>query len=345
MIFKEAATELLRDALIGRIPFVVLRGIDEFARIEGDIDILVPQSRAEQALIYVAEHAERNHWYIAGRSKIGYISQLCLVKRWGEDARHQAIKIDIWNGLSWAALGKDPWGLALFQALNVKGEIEIAGLSTLLQKFLYAGYLRERDKERIFTVTDRTSILEFAAANNIPLTRSDLEAGALSKTARWRLRAASAAVRIPNLPIWAIEVICRTLKYLILDSSVRGQVIVVSGADADRCDAVAQRFRGLVGCTGFTAPYVRYGLSACSHVRTLLGQTVVVNSGGMTQAGSRYSEKQAIWDPISVTLPNHRRQRVRSSSSCSRAIESDLDVLLEATTNQALHALLAKKES
>lgn len=372
--FKEAATDLVRVALGSRIQYLILRGTDEFARVEGDIDVLVPRDFANEALSHVADLAVRDGWSIAGLSDIRYLVQVCLVKQWGAAGQFRAVKIDIWDGSSWAALGSDPFGDALFKELESAEESEIVGLTTLLQKLLYAGFLRDRDRSRIFGACDVNRILAFSTRNSIPLRQVDLQAERLSSLAQWRLRAASAGVTPIGLPVWAVKVVWRTLWFRTFSSAFDGCVIVVAGADDQRRAALVDRFRGLLQQSGMPAPVVETGrndLTAratgpggadvweeclrIARIRLLLlrGHTVIVD-GALSYsfphffAAREWRSRIEVKDtrqlscPIRVRIPGDAVDSdVDGESSVGRAVDEsgDLDFLLDHVSDRLLHTI------
>lgn len=256
MSFKEIATELVRSALDGLMEFLVLRGVDEFAREGGDIDVLVPRNCSKLALSLVGQRAYETGWMIAGIGDIGYLTQICLIKRSADRSHYHSIKVDFFNGVSWAALGDDPLGRALLAKRNQNGERLAVALTTLLQKLLYAGYLRDRDRDRIASACVSSQIEEFVATTRLPLSRADLLRGRLRKMARWRLRFASAGVPLVCLPSWIARVVLHKLYFAVFRSSIQGALIVVSNGDRSRWTALATQFRSLVERSGFAGPFI-----------------------------------------------------------------------------------------
>jgi hypothetical protein len=272
MTIKEDATDLVRAALNGHMPLIILRGNDKFSRSEGDVDILVPRDRADEALLLVTALAKQERWGVSDVNGIGYISQLCLMKRCDPDNNFQAIKIDVWNGLSWAAIGRDPLGDAIFVALRDNGEIYAAGLTTALQKFLYAGFLRNRDRARIFAACDINQISTFITEQGLPLTRTNIEKGRVGYLSRWRLRFASTGMTTAELPIWAGRVAWRTLWFRLFKSHLRGQIIVVSGGSVKRRLALIERFRSLIVQSEFREPLTFQSNQSKAQTKSLSGK-------------------------------------------------------------------------
>lgn len=253
MSVKEAATNLVRSALDGTMRFLVLRGLDAFARTDGDIDVLVPRGRGREALKLVSARAAERGWIVAGVRDIGYISQLCLVDLAAEGERDRAVKIDLWDGVSWAAIGADPWGDALLDGLDGGDAVEIVGLVTFLQKMLYAGFLRDRDRERIASAVDATQVAGFVAAHGVPLTAANLQSGRVGRAARWRLRATSSGVVTTGLPFWVVKVIWYKLRFAVVRSSLPGVMFAVTGT-APRRAAAIERCRDILGTSGYPEP-------------------------------------------------------------------------------------------
>lgn len=301
MSFKQAATALVREALDGEMDFLVLRGMDDFAREDGDIDVLVHRGRSGRALLRVTESALDAGWTVAGVGDIGYLTQICLVQRWGEERAHHAVKVDFFDGATWASSGADPLGRSLFDGLHESlSEAEVIGLATFLQKMLYAGYLRDRDRNRIAAACEPKRLMAFIDAARLPLTHAEVDRGHLSRWSRWRLRAASAGInRAWWMPGWGLSVIYRKLYFTIVRSRIPGHTVLVTGADGLRRAAVIEQFRSLLERVGFPSPLVMPD-SKIGHAsqawRRFRGETVVLQaaSAGLTppDAGRRASVLQ-----------------------------------------------------
>ncbi len=335
MSFKQAATDLVREALDGQMDFLVLRGLDDRAREDGDVDVLVPSRSSRQALLRVTERAVEAGWTVAGAGDIGYLTQICLVQRWGEDRSHRAVKIDFFNGATWAASGADPLGRALFEGLHeMLSEAEAIGLATLLQKMLYAGYLRERDSERIAAACAPERIKAFIDATGLPLSHADLNRGHISRWSRWRVRAASAGVGLAGMPGWILSVIWRKLRFTLVRSTIPGRILRVTGADGTRRAAVTKRFQSLLEKAGFPSllaiPNTDMGLVSLTW-RRFRGETVVLPAAF---SGSAPTDTASLAPVLQVHLP----QRDASSGD-------DLETVLTAVSQHILETLRRKVPS
>lgn len=301
MSFKQAAADLVHEALDGEMNFLILRGMDDFAREDGDIDVLVPRGRSGHALLRVTERALDAGWTVAGVGDIGYLTQICLVQRWGENRAHRAVKVDLFDGSTWAASGADPLGHALFDGLHkTLSEAEAIGLATFLQKMLYAGYLRDRDRDRIAAACASERIMAFIDATRLPMSRAEVDQGHLSRWSRWRLRAASAGVEFAGeVPGWGLRVIWRKLYFALVRSCIPGRILLVTSADGFRRAAVSEQLRSLLERVGFPSPLVMAD-TEIGHTRQawlrFRGETVVLHaaSAGLTppDAGGRASVLQ-----------------------------------------------------
>lgn len=255
MSFKQATTDLVCTALEKQMDFLILRGVDDFAREDGDIDVLVPIGCSQQAALCVGRRAFDAGWTIAGVLDIGYLTQICLVKRWGKDRVHHAVKIDFFNGMTWGASGQDPLGRALFNGLNGTFSVaEAIGLATLIQKMLYAGYLRERDRARITAHCTPAQIKSFIDSTGLPLSRADLERGRLSLQTKWRMRAASAGVGLAGMLAWSVRVMWAKIHFTFVTSNILGCILRVKGASGPRHAAIISRLHSILESTGFPRP-------------------------------------------------------------------------------------------
>lgn len=334
-MLKEEAVQLVRHALNGHMENMVLRGVDEFARQGGDIDVIVPHNQARIALLRISEWATLDGWKIIGLRDIGYLAQICLAKR-GAGGDYGAVKIDFFNGASWCALGKDPMAEALFDIRNSIGEPEAIGLATLLQKLLYAGYLRERDWARIAVVCNRDLINAFVAGTRLPLSQTALEIGVLSKCRIWCLRAASAGVhRLHGVPIWLAQVIWRRIYFSFRRSTLPGAAFVVECSDQDRWKAVVERFQLLFECAGFPEPIIapEGGVSSLGRMQRLLKLLHVVR-GNILLTDYDYGERgKPAFSRINSSLV-----RIGLMDEAS-AVDDDLDTLIANVSEHALKTL------
>jgi hypothetical protein len=158
---------------------------------------------------------------------------------------------------------------------------EAIGLATLLQKMLYAGYLRDRDRDRIEAVCTAEGIMAFIDVTGLPLSFADVKRGRLSRRSQWRMRAASAGVGVAGMPSWSLRVIRIKLQFTFVCSTIPGRILLVTGADEYRRAAVTARFRALLESAGFPSPVAvpdtvmgRLELTW----RRLRGETVVLQS-------------------------------------------------------------------
>lgn len=335
MSFKQAAADLVREALEGQMEFLVLRGLDDRAREDGDIDVLVPNGRSGQALLRVAERAVEAGWTVAGAGDVGYLTQICLVHRWGEDRAHRAVKVDFFNGATWAASGADPLGRALFEGLHQTLSVaEAIGLATLLQKMLYAGYLRDRDRDRIAAACPPGRIRAFIDAIGLPLSHADLDRGCLSRRSQWRMRAASAGVGLAGMPGWGLRVMWRKLQFTLVRSTIPGCILRVTGADDPRRAAVTERFQSLLEQAGFPSrlaiPNTDMGRVSVIW-RRFRGETVVLQAAF---AGSAPTDKASLAPVLQVPL----QQRHANSGD-------DLEKVVSAVSQHILETLRRKVPS
>jgi hypothetical protein len=205
------------------------------------------------------------------------------VQRWGEDRSHRAVKVDFFDGATWTASGVDPLGRALFDGLHkTLSEAEAIGLATFLQKMLYAGYLRDRDRDRIAAACAPERIMAFIDATGLPLSRADLDRGQLSRWSRWRLRAASAGIGLARrMPGWGLRVICRKLYFTIVRSCIPGRILLVTGVDGVRRAAIIEQLRSLLKRSGLPSPIVIANTEigyANQAWRRFRGETVVLHA-------------------------------------------------------------------
>lgn len=306
MSIKQDIIGLVRDALSEQVKFLILRGVDDFSRDEGDIDILVPKGYSREALFRVTERALDSGWSVAAVRDIGYLTQVCLVNRFGSNGLYQAVKLDFFNGLSWGSLGDDEIGWALFDNLNVRvTELEAIGIVTFLQKMLYAGYLRARDWDRIAASCSSDLIMAYIRVSGLPLSCVDFRKGSLSALARWRLRAASAKVSLFGMPFWLAQVIFRKVKFMIIASSIPGRVCVIISKDHARREQIKKYYQSLLGSAGFPSAHSfsfgnisRLGLSW----RIFRGDVVIVEGDRLHSDCSEIDRFVSIFDAKTVDL-------------------------------------------
>lgn len=332
MSFNKAAIDLVSQALDEQMEFLVLRGVDDFARDGGDIDVLVPSGCSRQALLRVTERAFEAGWTIPEVRDIGYLTQICLVKRWGEKRTHRAVKVDFFNGATWAGSGPDPLGRNLFDGLHkTLSRAEASGLATLLQKMLYAGYLRDRDRDRIAAACPPSRIKTLIDVTGLPVSHADLDRGRLSRRSQWRMRAASADVGVTGLLGWGLRVILRKLHFALVLSTIPGRILRVSGADEPRRSAVVVQFQSLLEHAGFPSPPSMPDTGTGSlrlTWRRFRGETVVLQPA---LTGSPTTSMASLAHILQVKLPKRDAN-----------LGDDLETILVALSQHILETLRGK---
>jgi thymidylate kinase len=196
---KQEVIDLIRRALAGSMPMLVLRGSDTHARVGGDIDILVPSREALRACLLLADAARIAGWRLAGFRDIGYLAQVVLVRP-GNEKEDEAIKIDFFAGFEWYGVGSDAISRRFFKIVQEAGGTaervdQLAAAVNFIQKCLIVGRLSERDWGRVAEGGATPEFLvELAQSLGLPLSAYDIERKGVSGFRQWRLRAASAGV-------------------------------------------------------------------------------------------------------------------------------------------------------
>ena len=255
MITKQNIADFILSVLDQKVAVILLRGSDDNSRTGGDIDVLVPAGQSAKAAVCIGEAATSLGWAVVGFRHLGYVAQICLMIPNASETDDLAIKIDLSDGLAWYALGVDPIGEAIFR-LHRKGgsEAQAAGLATFFQKALYPGFLRDRDKQRIFAEINHKDIDAFCIENNLPISLKEIEAGLLLQKTRWQLRAASANARGLKMAPWIAMVVWSALRARLGLGTGGGLVIGVAGMDGSGKSTLVDRFvRALVDAE-FTQP-------------------------------------------------------------------------------------------
>jgi thymidylate kinase len=255
MITKRKIADFALSALDQKIEAILLRGTDDNSRLGGDIDIVVPAGQAAKAAVCIGEAAVSVGWSVVGFRHLGYVAQICLLIPNPAGIDDTAIKIDLSDGLAWYALGNDLIGEAIFR-LQSEGtsEAQAAGLATFFQKMLYPGFLRDRDKSRIFAAIDPEEINTFCVKNNLPVSMTEIEAGLLKKKTRWQLRAVSANARGISMLPWVLMAVWSALRARLGVRTGGGQIIGVSGMDGSGKSTLVDRFVRALTIAEFTEP-------------------------------------------------------------------------------------------
>lgn len=256
MTVKDEVAAWISNALAPHLPVLVVRGADEAARDGGDIDLVVPLGLSRRATVLIAERANLEGWAVVGFRTIGYIEQLCLIRYPATCCADAAIKIDVWNGLSWQSLGQDVLGNAVRKLVAAGEKDRAAAIATWFQKMLYAGYLRPRDRERIFSAVDVDGIANTCSACALPVSQVEIEDGRISRIVRWRLRAASAGVGGWRLLPWFMHAALVALQFQLRLGTSGGQVVGVAGMDGSGKSTVVDRFCCAIEASEFTRPII-----------------------------------------------------------------------------------------
>ena len=255
MITKQAIAKFVLSALNGKVEVILLRGTDDHSRVGGDIDFIVPAGESAGAAVVIAEAACDAGWGVVGFRHLGYVAQICLIIPDPAGVEDTTIKIDLSDGLAWYALGDDPIGKAVFQFRRESGsETQTAALATFFQKILYPGFLRERDRDRIFGAISAADIEAFCLAHKLPVSFGEINAGRLESCTRWRLRYVSANVRGLNMLPWFITVMFLTIRARMGLCTGAGQIFGVAGMDGCGKSTLVDRFVRAVSSSEFTEP-------------------------------------------------------------------------------------------
>ncbi|MGE4095780.1 MAG: hypothetical protein AB7G75_33615 [Candidatus Binatia bacterium] len=216
------------------MPALPLRGADKLAREGGDLDFVVPPGFAATACKVVATVARAEGWFVLQFRDVGYLAQIVLVNQLTGTAP-TAFKIDFFDGVRWYGVGRDIVGDGLFASPYTLGhnETKLGGALNFLQKMLVVGRLSDRDWARVVaTGVDADYLTEFARMYQLPLTRSQIEARAVSMPSKWRLRAASGGARDPVSALaWFARACMAHLKFKLRFGTTAGLILGVSGLD------------------------------------------------------------------------------------------------------------------
>lgn len=234
---KQDVIALIRKTLLGQMSFLVLRGHDDHARAEGDIDILVPRGQAVFACRFVAESARCNGWYLLSFRYIGYLASIVLVRP-ADNGHDAAIKIDFFSGLEWYGVGDGSVSARFFERIlpeaQARNELEpLAAAVNFFQKCMVVGRLSQRDWDRI-TAGGATGdyLMKVAGSLQLPLQAADIAARGLGLIDKWRFRAASAAPGGAVSRIgWLSQIVCAHLRSKAKIGFFSGNVFGLSGLD------------------------------------------------------------------------------------------------------------------
>ena len=131
---------------------IFLRGGDKQARQEGDLDFLVPLGKSNYVCNIIVKYFRGCGWKLLSFRDIGYLSTFTIVLK--SENETVAIKIDIFNGLSWRALGDMQVDDKFFHQIlpeinNTESRLRLVSAINFLHKTMYAGKLSKRDIARI----------------------------------------------------------------------------------------------------------------------------------------------------------------------------------------------------
>lgn len=233
--FKGEMAALIESALKVRMPMLLLRGTDSSARVDGDIDVLVPFGQAEAACRLVADAAVEFGWQLAGFSDIGYLAQVVLVRS-GADG-YQAVKVDFFSGMEWYGVGTGALSRRFFaefevRELNAPELAKLAAIATFIQKCLIVGRLSERDWARVSEHLTPEELLSAVQAVGLPIEAFDISRRGLTGWSQWRLRFASSGHRRAFAwPLWWLQVSLAHTRFKLGLGRRSGHVIGLSGLD------------------------------------------------------------------------------------------------------------------
>ncbi|MBW7923412.1 MAG: hypothetical protein H3C59_01570 [Burkholderiaceae bacterium] len=254
---KNEAVDLVRRALAGRMPILVVRGVDAMARPDGDIDILVPGGRATEAALASADAARPAGWLLLGISDIDYLVSVVLVRA-RDGSSDEAVKLDFWSGFTWYGAGTDEVARRFFelQTDGSRSERQWAALATLLQKLVVVGRLSSRDRDRVHAGATDVELLAMAAVIGLRLTAADLAPGGIGRWRKWRLRAAMSAARTPwQIVRWFMEATLAHLRFKSGFGTGSGELVALSGLDGVGKSSQFERLLAAYRTAGWASPY------------------------------------------------------------------------------------------
>lgn len=257
---KQKLIALTRQALAGTMPLLVLRGVDSVARLEGDVDILVPSGQAVRACYLLATVARQEGWFLLSFRNIGYLASIVLVKP-EESGNDTVIKIDFFSGLEWYSVGSGVVSARFFmqvlpEILVEKTETALAAVVNFLQKCMIVGHLSPRDWARVVAGgADSDFLLKIATALHLPLKVADIAAQGLSGLGKWRMRAASSgASSLAAWPVWLCRVIWAHLRFKLAIGFSSGHIFGLSGLDGSGKSTQMDRLLAAYKKSGMTMP-------------------------------------------------------------------------------------------
>lgn len=257
---KQKLITLTQQALVDKIPFLVLRGGDALSRPEGDIDILVPSGQAVQACYLLATVARQAGWFLLSFRNIGYLASIVLIKP-DESGNDTAIKIDFFSGLEWYGVGTGVVSTRFFtqvlpEVLLEKTEATLAAAVNFFQKCMIVGRLSPRDWDRVAAGgADSDFLLKTAEVLHLPLQADDVAAQGLSGLGKWRMRAASSGVsRLADWPMWLCRVVYAHLRFKLAIGFSSGYIFGLSGLDGSGKSTQMDRLLAAYKRSGMAMP-------------------------------------------------------------------------------------------
>ena len=144
---KQLIIQKAYEVFKGIYPILLLRGNDAQARIDGDIDFIVPFGKGNDASMRLIAALRSEGWRILSFRDIGYLVTFTVVLLNGVESH--AIKVDIFNGLSWRGLGADRSNRTFFDKLELEKKsdhelIELAAVINFLHKHVCRTAFRAR---------------------------------------------------------------------------------------------------------------------------------------------------------------------------------------------------------
>jgi thymidylate kinase len=257
MKLKKTIIDLVGHSIGSSMPFLVLRGADEMARPDGDLDFIVPEGQAIHACKLVTEEALKNGFYLIGYRNIGYLAQIILVNPTSSN-HDEVIKIDFFDGVRWYGVGLDSLGKKIFSIHENKSNLDsrFVGAVSFIQKILTVGRVSSRDWNRYTsTGADSKYLSDFTNQIGIPSIGKHIGKNGVSFVTKWRLRAASGGVSGPLSVIpWIIKIIFQHAAFKLRAGSNPGLLVGVSGPDGSGKSTVISRLESAYKCSGIDAP-------------------------------------------------------------------------------------------
>lgn len=197
---------------------IIARGIDAASNKKSDIDVQVNHGCADYACLAFAEIIEEKGWIVINYRRLDYLSSITISK--SKAPQENSLKIDFFNGLGWYGIQKKIPKIFL---LDEYENNTMQSAITLAHKISYAGFLSNKDIERIGDLDEAIKLLNLDKYG----VHKEMINGKIPFLLKWKVRFILSNYDFKSLPLWILLVLVKAARTKLFPIRSRGKHILI----------------------------------------------------------------------------------------------------------------------